>query len=125
MLKRTSSKTSTTNNNITSTTDARVAADNGAIVNRDGDIQVTDGGAITMAGEVSEHAIDAGVLFGEMGREMADRSFQLASDSIDTTVEALQAVIDHKDDDTAQLSEQLIKMIPFGIAGLVVWSILK
>lgn len=118
MFKRTSSSSSTTNNNITTTTDQRVAADNGAIVNRNGTVNVTDGGAIKLAGEMAEQAIDAGVLFAGMGVDLAETS-------MGSTIETLEAIIDAERDDAAQLSEQLINMIPWLVAGVVAWSIFK
>ena len=114
------SRSSNTNTSVTTTTDNRVAADNGAIVNRNGNVTVntTDGGAIRMAGEIGDKAIDAGVLFGEMG-------FDIALNSLGSTVETLEAVIDRDRDDAAQLSEQLVNMIPWLVAGVVAWSIFK
>lgn len=129
MFKRTSSKSSTTNTSVNTTNDNRVAADNGAIVNRGGTVTVTDGGAIRMAGEIGDKAIDAGVLFGEMGlshgRELAEDGFAFATAAQAAQVETLEAIIDRERDDAAQLSEQLVNMIPYVVAGVVAWSIFK
>lgn len=142
MWKKTKSATSTTNrtsyNSLTNTKDQRVAADNGAIVNRQGVINVNtvDGGAIEMAGEVSERAINASELFAEMSREItrdglnfskeiAGESLGLAVTSMGSTIDTLEAVIDRERDDAAQLSEQLVNMIPYAVVGLVAWSIFK
>lgn len=131
MFKSTRSATSTTNqseyNSTNVTTDERIAADNGAIVTRAGNVYktVTDGGAIRMAGEVSEAAIDAGVLFGRMGGDIADEGFDLARDSLGSTITTLKSVIDQDRDESAKLSERLINMIPYIVVGVVAWGVLK
>lgn len=130
MFKSTKSKTSTTNsseyNSTNVSTDNRVAADNGAIVTR-GNVYktVTDGGAIKLSGEIAEAAIDAGVLFGRMGGGIADEGFDLARDSMGSTIDTLTAVIDQDRDEAAKLSEQLVNMIPYIVVGVVAWGIFK
>ena len=83
-----------------------------------GPVNVTDGGAITMAGEMAEASINAGVLFGQMGGD-------LARDSMGSTIDTLTAVIDQDRDESAKLSEQLVNMIPWVVAGVVAWGIFK
>jgi hypothetical protein len=128
MIKNTSSRTSTTNQSEYNSTnishDDRVAADEGAIVTR-GNVNVLDGGAIGMAGEMGQGAIDAGTLFAGMGGNLAERGLGLANQSMQSTVETLQNVIASERDDSAQLSSQLVNMIPWAVAGLVAWSIFK
>lgn len=121
MLKSTNAATSTTNTSNQETTntsvDNRVAADNGAIVTK-GNVTVLDGGAIGLAGEIGEQAIDAGILFGRMGND-------LASESLGSTIDTLTAVIDQDRDESAKLSEQLVNMIPYIVVGVVAWGILR
>lgn len=139
MIKSTSSRTSTTNqseyNSTNVSSDDRVAADAGAIVTR-GNVNVTDGGAIQMAGELGEEAFDAATMFAGMGNTMASRGLDagqqlaarglgLADQSMKSTVETLQKVIASERDDSAQLSSQLVNMIPWAIAGFVAWSVFK
>lgn len=137
MFKRTSSATSTTNEtsytSSTTTNDERVAADNGAIVSRGGVVNVnnttTDGGAIVMAGEVAEQAIDAGALFARMGGDLAAASLDHVEDAYRNAAEreheTMQMAFASQRDDAAQLSEQMINMIPYVVVGLVAWSIFK
>lgn len=152
---RTSTTNKSEYNSTNISNDNRVAADNGAIVTRGNVYKtVTDAGAIRMAGEVSEAAIDAGVLFARMGAEvgedglrtgeriassgmsygaelagygrgLADEGFDLARNSMGSTIETLTAVIDRDREESAMLSEQLVNMIPYIVVGVVAWGVLK
>jgi hypothetical protein len=128
MIKSTESRTSTTNQSEYNSTnishDDRVAADAGAIVTR-GNVSVLDGGAIELAGEIGQGAIDAATLFAGMGETLATRGLGLADQSMQSTVDTLKRVIEADRDDSAQLSGQLVNMIPWAIAGVVAWSIFK
>jgi hypothetical protein len=128
MIKSTESRTSTTNQSEYNSTnishDDRVAADAGAIVTR-GNVSVLDGGAIELAGEIGQGAIDAATLFAGIGETLATRGLGLADQSMQSTVDTLKRVIEADRDDSAQLSGQLVNMIPWAIAGVVAWSIFK
>lgn len=128
MLKSSNARTSTTNqseyNSTNVSNDNRVAADNGAIVTK-GNVTVLDGGAIALAGELSEAAIDAGVLFGAQGLDIAGQGFDLAETSLGSTIETLTEVIDQDRAESAKLSEQLVNMVPYIVVGVVAWSIFK
>lgn len=161
MFKRTASETRTTNssvyNSTNTSTDSRVAADNGAIVTR-GNVTVTDGGAIAMAADIGGAAIEAGEFFArtasgiasdgldagealarrgldagealaaqgmDYGQTVAETGFDLAVTSLESTNQTLQRVIDQDRAESAKLSEQLVQMIPYIVAGVVVWGVMK
>ena len=105
-----SNRTST----ATSTADNRVAADHGAIVVRDGSVSVTDGGAIEMAGDVSERAID---LAGDVAIEAFDFSngaliegASLLTESVRASNDALFEIIQADRTEEAQLASQLFRL---------------
>lgn len=118
MFKKTSSKTATHNTSNQTTnntsTDARVAADGGAIVTR-GDVTMVDPGSVTLAGETAESAIDAGLMFGQMGNSLALKS-------LDATIKTLDRAIDQGRDEGAKITEQAI---PWAAAAFIAWKVLK
>jgi hypothetical protein len=104
---RSSNRTSTTTN--TTTIDERVAADQGAIVTR-GNVTVTDSGAIALAGEVSEQAINFG---GDLARE-----------SLASTTETLAQIINADRAEETQLADQLIRIgIPALVVMVIAWRV--
>lgn len=123
MLSSSNSRTLETNTTNNTSTDARVAADNGAIVTR-GDVTVTDGGAIRMAGDISERAIEAGEMFGRLGEDIAGKSFGVVDRAFDFGVAGFQAgqeaqegtrevlgqILEAERSESTQLSSQLIRI---------------
>ena len=112
----------------TSTSDNRVAADNGAIVVRDGSVQIVDAGAIEMAGDVSEMVIDLAYDvssdaygFSELAlREGADLAFQ----SMQSSNDALAQIIERDRSEETQIANQLIRLgIPAAAFAVVAWII--
>lgn len=81
MSSKSSSRTSPTTNNVTrnTSTDRRVAADNGAIVvNGKGRVTVVDGGAIKSNQAIAEDAIDAASGIANIGGDIAFDAFGFA-----------------------------------------------
>lgn len=123
MFSSSSSRTFEQNTTNNTSTDARVAADNGAIVTR-GDVTVTDGGAIRMAGDISERAIEAGEMFGRLGEDIAGKSFGVVDRAFDFGVAGFQAgqeaqegtrevlgqILEAERSESTQLSSQLIRI---------------
>lgn len=114
-----SSKSSNTTVNETSTIDARMAADGQAMVLRaDGgaQIEVTDGGAIDMAGTLASDALDTAQEFGDLAGRISLDGIELARDSLSQTNAAFQQFADKTRSDQAQFFDQLIS---YGIPAIV------
>jgi hypothetical protein len=95
-----SNRTATT----TSTADNRVAADNGAIVVGDGSVvEVIDGGAFALVGDLSERAFDLadGAIFDGVN---------LAADAMQSSNDALAQIIERDRSEDTQLASQLIRL---------------
>ncbi len=91
-----------------------MAADNGAIVVRDGSVKVIDGGAIEMAGDVSERAID---LAGDISFEAFDmtqdalaQGANLATESLRSSNDALAQIIERDQSEETQLATQIVRL---------------
>ena len=61
----------------------------------------------------------------DFSRRIADESFELADNSMGATIDTLTSVIDMDREESAKLTEQAINMVPWIVAGVVVWSVMK
>ena len=124
MSSSSTSKNSTVNK--TSTVDNRVAADNGAIVTR-GNVKVIDGGAIEMAGDVSEQALDiAGMIGGQAVFDALGFAQEVSQSALGTTADALSEIIERERSEASLIMNNLITIgLPLSIVAYLAWSSFK
>lgn len=112
-----SSSSKSSNATTTNNADNRVAADNGAIVVRDGTVEVTDGGAFELAQNVTDEAFDAANGIAQLGGDLAFDALGFVQKSQETTDALVSTIVDQQRTEATQLSSQLMK---FGIPALVI-----
>ena len=128
---RSSSSTRSRTTNVTTTRDERVAADNGAIVARDSTVNVIDGGAIALAGDVSELAFEGAYDVMDLSRDVAFDAlgfaknaqvlaYDLAEAAQDSTNATLERVLMAERAEEAQLADQLIRI---GVPALTIAAV--
>lgn len=112
-----SSSSKSSNATTTNNADNRVAADNGAIVVRDGEVNVTDGGAFELAQNVTDEAFDAATGIANIGGGLVEDALGFISQSQENTAQLVNQVVEQQRDEATQLSSQLMR---FGIPALVI-----
>lgn len=119
------SNTTNVSHNTTNTTDARVAADNGAIVTR-GNVTVTDGGAIEAMGDLASDVVVAAEDFAMVSQNFGEYAFDLAHQTMQSKDQLISDVLEKQQSSDAMIGDKLINVgIPALVIGVIAWSAFK